>query len=220
MPEVHGEGIYGIGAVSRMLGLEQATIRNWEERFELVCPERSAGGHRLFSRDDVERLRFLARRVEQGMTPAAAHRLLREQLLSGASLADEEPEEQPQLLVLLAERDPLAAQLTEFFLRTEGYEVSCVFTTSDALRRFEELRPALVIVDLLLSGGEGLGLCRELKRKGLPSLLALSTLATADAAGADAFLRKPVDPLRLVSTVKDLVGTSALTRSSRQPVHD
>ena len=44
-------------------------------------------------------------------------------------------------------------------------------------------------------------------------MLTISVLEARDeafAAGADAFLQKPVDPLELVSTVKDLLGSSAL----------
>ena len=62
--------IYSIGAVARMLGVPTATLRNWEDRYGLVTPERSAGGHRLYSRRQVEQLRFLPRRMEQGMPPA------------------------------------------------------------------------------------------------------------------------------------------------------
>ena len=42
-----GRGVYTIGAVARMLELPVATIRNWEERYAAVVPERSAGGQRL-----------------------------------------------------------------------------------------------------------------------------------------------------------------------------
>ena len=48
-------------------------------------------------------------------------------------------------------------------------------------------------------------------------ILAISTLDTSDAAleaGADAFLQKPLDPLQLVSAVKDLLGASAFLRRS------
>lgn len=46
-------------------------------------------------------------------------------------------------------------------------------------------------------------------------MLAISTLETSDdalEAGADAFLQKPLDPLQFVSTVKDLLGSSAFLR--------
>ena len=39
-----GRGVYSIGAVARMLGIPAATIRNWEERYGTIVPERSPGG--------------------------------------------------------------------------------------------------------------------------------------------------------------------------------
>ena len=61
------------------------------------------------------------------------------------------------------------------------------------------------------SGGSGLGLCRYFKDQGIP-VVAVSVLEVRDEAieaGADAFLLKPLDPLRFVSTVRDLLGSSA-----------
>jgi DNA-binding transcriptional MerR regulator len=46
--------VYSIGAVARMLGIPPATLRTWEERYGLPVPERSPGGHRLYSRDQTE----------------------------------------------------------------------------------------------------------------------------------------------------------------------
>lgn len=71
-----GRPIYSISAVARMVGLPGATLRTWEERYALVVPERNASGHRLFSRAQVEQLRFVKTQVAQGMSAADAHRLL------------------------------------------------------------------------------------------------------------------------------------------------
>ena len=79
-------GVYSIGAVVRMLGIGAATIRNWEERYGTIVPERSAGGHRLYSRDQVAQLRFIAAEVSRGLSAADAHRLLAEQTESGEPL--------------------------------------------------------------------------------------------------------------------------------------
>ena len=68
--------IYSIGAVERMLDIPAATIRNWEERYGLVKPERSNGGHRLYTRGQVEHLRFVKEGLDRGLQPAEAHRLL------------------------------------------------------------------------------------------------------------------------------------------------
>lgn len=209
--------IYSIGAVERMLDIPAATIRNWEERYGLVKPVRSHGGHRLYTRAQVEQLRFVKEGLDRGLQPAAAHRLLGEQLerASGFRSAHERGQA-PRLLILLAERDPYAAEFAEFFLQTEGYEVTLALDADDAARKFEQLLPQLAVIELLISGGTGADLCQRLKEAGVPACLVISTLDARDAAlaaGADAFLRKPLDPLQLVSTVKDLLGKSALLQA-------
>ena len=60
--------IYSIGAVERMLGVPAATFRNWEERYGLVTPERSEGGHRLYTRTQVEQLRFVKQQSTRGFS--------------------------------------------------------------------------------------------------------------------------------------------------------
>jgi CheY-like chemotaxis protein len=87
-----------------------------------------------------------------------------------------------------------------------------------AERLFAERRPHLSILELMMSGG-GLELCARLAGSGTP-VLAMSALLLSDqaiAAGASAFLAKPVEPLQFVSTVRDLLGSSALTRPSKTP---
>jgi DNA-binding transcriptional MerR regulator len=216
----HGDlPIYSIGAVERMLDIPAATIRNWEERYGLVKPERSDGGHRLYTRAQVEQLRFVKEGLDRGLQPAEAHRLLGEQLERGSSSfrSADEREQAPRLLVLLAERDPYAAEFAEFFLQTEGYEVALALDADDAARKFEQLLPQLAVIELLISGGTGADLCQRLKEAGVPACLVISTLDARDqalAAGADAFLRKPLDPLQFVSTVKDLLGKSAFLQGA------
>ena len=137
-----GRGVYSIGAVARMLGIPAATIRNWEERYATIVPERSAGGHRLYSRDQVEQLRFIAAEVSRGLSAADAHRLLAEQGEGGQPSATDGRSAGTRLLVLLAERDPVAAELAQFFLRTEGYEVHLALAVGEAEEQWLESRPA------------------------------------------------------------------------------
>lgn len=206
--------VYSIGAVTRMLGVAASTLRSWEERYSTVVPHRSEGGHRLYSRDQVEQLRFVVDHVNQGLQAGEAHRLL--------EAAGGRPYEAPgsgeaaerTTLVLLAERDPFAAELSEFFLRTEGYDVVVELDPARAETVNHDRHPDVVIIELLMAGGGGTGLCRELSRRGA-TVLATSALDLRDEAldaGAVAFLLKPFEPLHLVSAVRDLLGTSALTR--------
>lgn len=212
------EPVYSIGAVARMLAAPASTLRAWEERYGVITPRRSLGSQRLYSRSQVEQLRFVKTQLERGLSAADAHRLLAEELKAGrvAALLDADPSA-PRWLVLIAERDPYAAELVEYFLRTEGYDVVTAMDANQARHAFEERSPHVVVIDLLISGGAGFRLCRELSERGGTQVLAVSVLDSADEAmdaGASAFLRKPLEPLRVVSAVRDLLGTSELTRSA------
>jgi CheY-like chemotaxis protein len=195
-----------------MLGVPAATLRTWQERYGVVVPERSEGGHRLYTRDQVEQLQFLVDQVATGLSPADGHRLLRERLAAGLPVSTQDGIGAGTLLILLAERDPFAAEFAEYFLRTEGYEVAQVRSVEEAIARITEAPPDLAVIDTLISGGRGLELCQQLRDRDGTPVLVISTLELRDramAAGASAFLLKPIEPLQLVSVVRDLLGRSA-----------
>lgn len=213
-------GVYSIGAVAKMLGVPVQTLRAWEDRYQQIVPTRSAGGQRLYSRDDVDKLRFIREQTERGLQPADAHRLLAERTRERAQSDDTHRSggreaEDGRFAVLLAERDPFAADFADYFLRTEGYKVRTVLDAAEAVKILDDDPPDVLVVDLMISGGAGLDLCRTTRGRDSVPILAVSALDSRDEAlecGVDAFLRKPLDPLRLVSTVRDLLGTSAFLR--------
>jgi DNA-binding transcriptional MerR regulator len=204
--------IYSISAVARMLDVPVATLRTWEDRYGQVMPGRSPGGQRLYTRLQVEQLKFVRAQMSDGASAADAHRLLADRTEAGASLAAARAEPAPQLLILLAESDPYAAEFQEYFLKTEGFDVEVTLTESAAREAFAAASPAIVIVEFLISGGAGLELCRYFKQRSDVAVVTVSVVEAQDAAmdaGADAFLLKPLDPLQLVSTVRDLLRRSA-----------
>jgi DNA-binding transcriptional MerR regulator len=206
--------VYSISAVARMLDVPVATLRTWEDRYGQVVPARNASGHRLFTRYQVEQLRFVRAEMSQGASVADAHRLLAERAEIGAPLVASFPRRPaPRLLIMLAESDPYAAEFEEYFLKTEGFEVEVTLSESEAREAFAAAAPAVVIVEVLISGGCGLELCRFFREHAGAAIVVVSAVEVMDAAidaGADAFLRKPLDPLQLVSTVRDLLRSSAL----------
>lgn len=205
--------VYSISAVARMLNVPVATLRTWEDRYGQVVPARNASGHRLFTRRQVEQLRFVRAQMGEGASVADAHRVLAERTESGAPLVSPAARAAPRLLIQLAESDPYAAEFEEYFLMTEGFEVEVTLTESAAREAFAAAAPAVVIIEVLISGGAGLELCRSFREHGGAALVVVSAVEAMDAAidaGADAFLRKPLDPLQLVSTVRDLLRSSAL----------
>ncbi len=52
------EGCFSIGVVSKVLGLHPQTVRMYE-RLGFIAPQRSKGGTRLYSRDDLVKLRYV-----------------------------------------------------------------------------------------------------------------------------------------------------------------
>ena len=204
--------VYSISAVARILAIPVATLRTWEERYGQVVPARNDSGHRLFSREQIEQLRFVQAQMSGDASAADAHRLLAERIETGMPLADPPPEPVPQLLILLAESDPYAAEFGEYFLKTEGFDVEVALGEEAARDAFAAASPAVVIVEVLISGGTGLDLCRFFRQRADVAVIAVSAMQAQDAAidaGADAFLLKPLDPLQLVLTVRDLLQSSA-----------
>ena len=215
------EGIYSIGAVARMLGVPASTLRAWEERYHQVMPARSSGGQRLYSREQVDQLTFVRDQLELGLQPADAHRLLAQQ--DRGETPQVEPEATPPpggaATVLIAERDPYAAEFSDYFLRTEGYDVQVVLDPESAADVLRHQPPQVFVVDLLIAGGAGLDLCRIARETASVPVLAVSAVDSLDqalAAGAEAFLLKPLDPLQFVSTIRDLIGTSAFLQPKRR----
>jgi DNA-binding transcriptional MerR regulator len=207
-----GRPVYSISAVARMLDVPVATLRTWEDRYEQVVPARNASGHRLFSRYQVEQLAFVRAQMSEGASAADAHRLLAERAETGLPLTPPAARPAPRLLILLAESDPYAAEFEEYFLTTEGFEVEVALGEDAARNAFASAAPAVVIIEVLISGGEGLALCRSFREQNGVAIIAISAVDVTEQAfeaGADAFLRKPLDPLQLASTVRDLLRSSA-----------
>jgi DNA-binding transcriptional MerR regulator len=209
--------LYSIGAIARMTGVSVSTLRTWEERYGLIVARRSEGGQRRYSRHQLEQLLFISGEIGGGSTPGDAHRLLADR--GSDTPPDASTASSIGLLILVAERDPFAASYVDYFLRTEGYRVELASDAEAAEARLGELRPCLAIVELMLSGGLGGSLIAKLK-EAQTLVVAVSPLAAgevSEALGADAFLQKPIDPVVLLSTVRDLLGTSALTAVRTPP---
>jgi DNA-binding transcriptional MerR regulator len=124
-----------------MVDLSAATIRTWETRYGLIVPQRSGGGQRLYSRDQVDQLRFVKAEVEQGRRPGEAHRLLSERLARGDSFGG------TRMRVLLAENRLDAVHVLRELLGSERFEVLLASDPDHAKEVYEELSPAIVVID-------------------------------------------------------------------------
>jgi MerR family transcriptional regulator, light-induced transcriptional regulator len=67
-------GVLRIGEVSRRTGVAVPTLRAWERRYQLLDPDRTEGGHRLYGERDIDRVRAMMRLLDEGWSAAAAAR--------------------------------------------------------------------------------------------------------------------------------------------------
>jgi DNA-binding transcriptional MerR regulator len=67
-----GRGAHRIGEFARRVGVSPELLRAWEQRYGLLQPIRSAGGFRLYTEDDVDRVARMQRALADGMSAAEA----------------------------------------------------------------------------------------------------------------------------------------------------
>ncbi|MBA3294048.1 MAG: response regulator, partial [Geodermatophilaceae bacterium] len=69
--------------------------------------------------------------------------------------------------VLVVDDDPSLAEMLGIVLRAEGLEPAFVADGGRAVSAFREVRPDLVLLDLMLPGADGLQICREIRQESL-----------------------------------------------------
>jgi DNA-binding transcriptional MerR regulator/methylmalonyl-CoA mutase cobalamin-binding subunit len=83
MASMREEPLYNLKAVVQQTGLKPDTLRAWERRYGVPAPERSEGGHRIYSRRDIEIIRWLMARQREGLSISRAVELWQQLEASG-----------------------------------------------------------------------------------------------------------------------------------------
>jgi CheY-like chemotaxis protein len=115
-------------------------------------------------------------------------------------------------LILVVERNPAVQKLESFLLTEAGFRVEFANNGREALDRARTDRPYLLVTEILVPRVDGLTLCRRLREDPATREILVVVFSHLDAedraveAGANAFLRKPLDPDRLIETVRRLLG--------------
>lgn len=73
---MQAEALFPIGTVSEQTGVHSVTLRAWERRYGLLRPSRTPKGHRLYSQQDINRVRQVLRLLEQGISVSRAQEIL------------------------------------------------------------------------------------------------------------------------------------------------
>ena len=110
--------------------------------------------------------------------------------------------------VLVVEDDRWTREVVAMALNADGFQVVEAADGFAALRAIEQRSPAVVLLDLMLPGMDGVQFAEELDRRGLRARVPIIVMSAADQAqvqaahiGADAYVPKPFDVARLLETV-------------------
>jgi two-component system response regulator MtrA len=110
--------------------------------------------------------------------------------------------------ILVVDDDPSLAEMLTIVLRGEGFDTAVIGDGTQALTAVRELRPDLVLLDLMLPGMNGIDVCRVLRAdSGVPIVMLTAKTDTVDVvlgleSGADDYITKPFSAKELVARIR------------------
>lgn len=113
--------------------------------------------------------------------------------------------------ILVVDDDNNLCRLLEIYLKKEGYKVFLAKNGAEALDKFHELNPNLVVLDIMLPELDGWEVCQEIRSSSNTPILMLTAKGEKDDKvkgldiGADDYVTKPFDPDELVARVKAIL---------------
>lgn len=129
--------------------------------------------------------------------------------------------------ILLVDDDATLAEVTAFALQRAGFLVVMAYTGPEALTRWQQERPDLIILDIQLPGKDGLTLCQEIRQTSTVPIMMLTVRGSDDEIvqglelGADDYMPKPFSPKQLIARVRALLRRSQVVpRQSQIALHD
>jgi DNA-binding response OmpR family regulator len=113
--------------------------------------------------------------------------------------------------ILVVDDENHIVELARLYLTREGYDVEGVGDGAQAIARFGQIKPDLVILDIMLPGTDGLTICKEIRKQSqVPIIMLTARDDVTDKVvglevGADDYLTKPFHPQELVARAKALL---------------
>ncbi|HEU4748087.1 MAG TPA: response regulator [Gemmatimonadaceae bacterium] len=114
--------------------------------------------------------------------------------------------------ILVVDDNPDNANIIRDYLEARGYPITVAYNGDDALKAFGEVKPSLVLLDVMMPGRDGWQVCREMKqhptlgkRVRIVMVTALDDWVNKRQAlqtGADDFVEKPFELTRLAAAVE------------------
>lgn len=110
--------------------------------------------------------------------------------------------------ILIVEDELKVANLLADYMRQTGYETVLEDDGLQVLNKFEEIKPDIVLLDIMLPGKDGLEICKDIRnRSNVPIVMITARVEEVDRLiglelGADDYICKPFSPREVVARVK------------------
>ncbi len=110
--------------------------------------------------------------------------------------------------ILVVDDDLALAEMLGIVLTNEGFDVTHVATGTAAVPAFREVKPDLVLLDVMLPGMDGVEVCRRIRAEsGVPIVMLSARTDTTDVvvgleSGADDYIVKPFKPAELIARMR------------------
>lgn len=110
--------------------------------------------------------------------------------------------------ILVVDDEKPIADILQFNLKKEGFDVYCAYDGNSAVTMVEEIQPDLILLDIMLPMRDGMEVCREVRKKyDMPIIMLTAKDSEIDKVlglelGADDYVTKPFSTRELIARVK------------------
>lgn len=124
-----------------------------------------------------------------------------------------------KLIAIVEDENKIAQILVDYFER-DDFECLVISEGTNAVQTIQDASPALVILDLMLPGKDGISICRELREDSLiPIIMTTARVDDIDRIlglelGADDYICKPYNPLEVIARAKAVLRRSGNSNDS------
>ncbi len=128
-------------------------------------------------------------------------------------------------LILVVDDETHIVELVQLYLERDGFRVQSASNGPEALEAVDRLQPALVVLDVMLPGLDGLEVCKRVRAKSDVPIIMLTARdedvdkIVALELGADDYLTKPFNPRELAARVKAILRRTERSGQAEGPLH-
>lgn len=127
--------------------------------------------------------------------------------------------------ILIVDDDNVIAELIQLYLTKECFDTKIVNDGDLAITEFENYKPDLILLDLMLPGMDGHQICREIRAKSDTPIITVSAKGEvfdkvlSFELGADDYIEKPFEPKELIARIKAVL-RRCTPQKNEKPVHN